>query len=160
MTMTTATEKQNITPSTIGSVLHRAPCYDLQLWLLALGRERVFREKLVRLARVKPGESVLDVSSGTGTLAIAAKRFVGPKGTVYGIDASPEMIARARNKAMKAGTEVVFKNAVAEALPFLDAHFDAVLTTMMLHHLPTEARRQFAREMRRGSEAGPTSASG
>jgi ubiquinone/menaquinone biosynthesis C-methylase UbiE len=58
------------------------------------------------------------------------------------------MIARARNKAMKAGIEVVFENAVAEALPFSDAQFDAVLATMMLHHLPSEARQQCVCETR------------
>ncbi len=136
-------------PGTTGSVLHRAARYDLLVWLLTLGRERVFREKVVRLARLGPGESVLDVGCGTGTLAIAAKRLVGLKGTVYGIDASPEMIGRARNKARKAGTDVVFKNALAEALPFPDAQFDAVMASMMLHHLPSEARRQCVREMRR-----------
>jgi ubiquinone/menaquinone biosynthesis C-methylase UbiE len=140
---------RNQTPSTTGSVLHGAARYDLLVWLLTLGRERVFREKVVRLARLKPGESVLDVGSGTGTLAIAAKRLVGPTGTVYGIDASPEMVARARHKAMKAGVEVVFKNAVAEALPFRDVQFDAVLTSMVLHHLPSEARQQCFREIRR-----------
>jgi ubiquinone/menaquinone biosynthesis C-methylase UbiE len=137
------------TPSTTGSVLHRAARYDLLVWLLTLGRERVFREKVVRLARLRPGESVLDVGSGTGTLALAAKRLVGPTGMVYGIDASPAMIARARNKAIKGGVEVVFENAVAEALPFPDAQFDAVLTSMVLHHLPSDARQQCFREMRR-----------
>jgi ubiquinone/menaquinone biosynthesis C-methylase UbiE len=140
---------QSLSPRTTGSVLHRAARYDLLVWLHTLGRERVFREKVVRLARLKPDESVLDVGSGTGTLAIAAKRVVGPKGTVYGIDASPEMIARAGKKARKTGIEVVFKNAVAEALPFPDAQFDAVLTSMMLHHLPRKARQQCACEMRR-----------
>jgi ubiquinone/menaquinone biosynthesis C-methylase UbiE len=137
------------TPSTTGSVLHSAARYDLLVWLLTLGRERVFRETVVRLARLQPGESVLDVGCGTGTLAIAAKRCVGPTGTVYGIDASPEMIARAAKKARKAGVEVVFKHAVAEALPFPDAHFDAVLSTVMLHHLPRNARQQCAGEIRR-----------
>jgi len=134
---------------TAGSVLHGAARYDLTVWLFTLGRERIFREKVVRLARLKAGESVLDVGSGTGTLAIAAKRLVEPQGTVHGIDASPEMIARARKKAMKTGVEVVFENAVAEALPFPDSQFDVVLTSMMLHHLPRKARQQCACEMRR-----------
>lgn len=142
-------EDRNRTPATTGSVLHWAARYDLLVWLLTLGRERTFREKVVRLARLAPGESVLDVGSGTGTLAIVAKRIVGPHGTVCGIDASPEMIARARKKAMKAGTEIVFENAIAEVLPFRDARFDAVLTSMVLHHLPSEAREQGFREMRR-----------
>jgi ubiquinone/menaquinone biosynthesis C-methylase UbiE len=137
------------TPSTTGAVIHWAARYDLLVWLVTLGRERVFREKVVRLARLQPGESVLDVGCGTGTLAIAAKRCVGPTGPVYGIDASPEMIARAAKKARKAGVEVVFTHAVAEALPFPDAHFDAVLSTVMLHHLPRNARQQCACEIRR-----------
>jgi ubiquinone/menaquinone biosynthesis C-methylase UbiE len=113
------------------------------------GTEPVFREKTLRLARIESGESVLDIGCGTGTLAIAAKRQTGPKGSVYGIDASPEMVARATKKARKAVVDVVFKNAVAEALPFPDAQFDLVLTTVMLHHLPRNARRQCASEIRR-----------
>jgi ubiquinone/menaquinone biosynthesis C-methylase UbiE len=59
------------------------------------------------------------------------------------------MIARAGRKARKAGIEVVFKHGVVEALPFPDAHFDVVLSTLMLHHLPRKAREECAREMRR-----------
>ena len=139
----------NATPGTIGAVLHSAALYDLQVWLAMLGRERVFRETVVRLARLRPGEAVLDIGCGTGTLAIAAKRHVGPTGTVCGIDASPEMLARAQKKARKAGVEIVFNNAMAQALPFPDAQFDAVLATVMLHHLPRKARQQCAAEMRR-----------
>ena len=90
--------------ATKGLVMHStARYYDLLTWLLTLGRERAFRDRLVDLARLAPGESVLDAGCGTGTLAIAAKRRVGPSGAVHGIDASPEMIARARRKAAKAG---------------------------------------------------------
>lgn len=132
-----------------GAVLHRAALYDLQVWLSTLGRERAFRDRVLRLAGIQPGESVLDVGCGTGTLAIAAARCVGPTGSVVGIDASPEMIARAKKKAMKAGAEAVFEHATAGALPFPDAHFDVALTTVMLHHLPRSARQQCVREVRR-----------
>jgi ubiquinone/menaquinone biosynthesis C-methylase UbiE len=137
------------TPSTSGLLLHRAARYDFVVWLAMLGRERLFREKVLSLARLESGESVLDVGCGTGTLAIAAKRHVGPAGAVYGIDASPEMLARANKKARKGGVDVVFKDAFAQSLPFPDAQFDAVLTTVMLHHLPRKARQQCACEMRR-----------
>lgn len=103
----------------------------------------------MRLARLEPSQSVLDIECGTGSLAIAAKRCVGPSGNVQGIDASPEMIGRARRKASKAGLAVTFTNGIVEALPSPDGQFDAVLSTLMLHHLPRGARRQCAREMRR-----------
>jgi ubiquinone/menaquinone biosynthesis C-methylase UbiE len=89
------------------------------------------------------------VGCGTGTLAIAPKRQVGTTGTVYGIDPSPEMLARASKKARKAGVEVIFENAAARTLPFPDAQFDVVLSTLMLHHLPRKGRQQCAREIRR-----------
>jgi ubiquinone/menaquinone biosynthesis C-methylase UbiE len=136
-------------PKKAGSILHSAARYDLQVWLLTLGRERKFREKLLRLVRLQPGESVLDVGCGTGTLAIAAKQRVGATGIVCAIDASPEMLARANRKARNAGVAVDFKNAYAQVLPFPDAQFDAVLSTLMLHHLPRRAREQCAAEMKR-----------
>jgi ubiquinone/menaquinone biosynthesis C-methylase UbiE len=143
----TAEAKQKL--GTSGIVLHKAAIYDFTLWLLSLGREEVFRERILRLAGLSPGEQVLDVGCGTGTLAIAAKRQVGTTGTVYGIDASPEMLARANKKARKAGVEIVLKNGLAESLPFPDAHFDVVLNTVMLHHLPGKLRRHCASEIQR-----------
>jgi ubiquinone/menaquinone biosynthesis C-methylase UbiE len=132
-----------------GLLLHAAVTYDLLIWLVTLGRERVFREKMLRLAHLKPGESVLDIGCGTGSLAISARRQVGRTSTVCGLDASPEMIARAEKKARKAHVDVGFKIAFAQSLPFPDAQFDVVLTTMMLHHLPKKGRGELAGEIRR-----------
>jgi ubiquinone/menaquinone biosynthesis C-methylase UbiE len=130
-------------------VLHWAARYDLFLWLVTFGRERRFREKLLAPARLQPGESVLDVGCGTGTLAIAAKRRVGEAGSVHGIDASPAMVARASHKARKANVDVAFGTGLAESLPFPDGSFDVVLSTVMLHHLPRDSRPLSLAEMRR-----------
>jgi ubiquinone/menaquinone biosynthesis C-methylase UbiE len=146
----TATRQRHSIPETKGVVLHsEARYYDFMAWILTRGRERSLREKLVHLARLQPGESVLDVGCGTGTLAIAAKRHVGSSGTVHGIDASPEMIARAEKKACSSGVDVSFDIGVVEALPFPDGQFDVVLNTLMFHHLPRAAWERCARKMRR-----------
>jgi ubiquinone/menaquinone biosynthesis C-methylase UbiE len=143
------TERHQAAPRTSGLVIHWAARYDLLAWLLTRGREGAFRERLISLADLQSGNSVLDIGCGTGTLAIAATHHVGPTGTVYGIDASPQMIARATRKAAKAGASAVFQVALAENLPFPDARFDVVLSTLMLHHLPRNTRQQCAIEIRR-----------
>jgi ubiquinone/menaquinone biosynthesis C-methylase UbiE len=145
----TATTDRYTAPGTKGRVLHWAAGYDLLAWLALHGREQAFREHLVTLARVAPGDAVLDIGCGTGSLAIAAKRRVGASGAVSGIDASPEMIARARRKAAKARLDVTFSTGVVEALAFTDRQFDAVLSTLMLHHLPREPRRRCMVEVHR-----------
>lgn len=137
------------TQGTKGRLIHAAAGYDLLAWLLLLGRERSFRERLADLARLEPGQSVLDIGCGTGSLAIVAKRRVNAAGSMHGIDASPEMIARARKKALKAGVDITFRQGVAENLPFPDGRFDVALSTLMLHHLPSAARKQCLREIRR-----------
>lgn len=145
-----ATKQEAHRLETKGIVLHSAArYYDMLAWWMTRGRERAFRERLVDLAGIAPGEAVLDMGCGTGSLALATKQRVGARGQVYGIDASPEMIARARRKAVKAGATVVLETGVAETLPFPDARFDVVVSTLMLHHLPRPVRQQCVREARR-----------
>lgn len=137
-------------PGTTGRVLHWALGYDLLVSLFMAGTgEGKFRERLLDLAGLRTGETVLDAGCGTGTLAIAAARRVGPSGRVHGVDASPSMIVRAARKSRRAGVAVDFRIGVAESLPYADGSFDVVLSTLMLHHLPREPRERFAREMRR-----------
>jgi ubiquinone/menaquinone biosynthesis C-methylase UbiE len=132
-----------------GALIHAAGNYDLTVWFFTFGRERALREKLLRLARIRLGETVLDVGCGTGTLAIAAARQVGSAGRVFGIDASRKMLERARRKAKKARQQVDFREAPAQHLPFEDGCFDLVTSTVMLHHLPAKARAEAISEIAR-----------
>lgn len=130
----------------VGILLHSAGMYDTLAWFLTFGRERAFREKMLAFADLKPGEAVLDVGCGTGTVALLAKKKVGPEGRVDGVDASPDMVARAAAKAQRAGSDVQFSNATAQQLPYKDGAFDIVLSTLMFHHLPKAGRAAFGRE--------------
>jgi ubiquinone/menaquinone biosynthesis C-methylase UbiE len=136
------------TPS--GNILLHAPRhYDFQVWLATGGKERWLREAILDRARLVPGETLLDIGCGTGTLAIAARRRLGPEGRVFGVDAAPEMVAAARAKARKASLDIEVEVGAAQALPFADDRFDAVTSTLMLHHLPKQGRPDCAAEMLR-----------
>jgi ubiquinone/menaquinone biosynthesis C-methylase UbiE len=135
-------------PATAGHVLHMARWYDLLGHIISLGRVNAVRAQLLDLAAPLPGETVLDVGCGTGTLALAMESRMG-KGEVHGIDASSEMIEVSREKATKAGSQVDFRVALIEAIPFPDATFDLVTSSMMLHHLPDDLKRSGLAEIRR-----------
>jgi ubiquinone/menaquinone biosynthesis C-methylase UbiE len=130
-------------PRTAGRVIHSAWFYDLLGTKMSGGRDT-----LLDLAAPQAGEVVLDVGCGTGTLALAAAGRV-PSADVTGIDASPEMIDRAGRKAAKQGSGVEFRVDVIESLPFADATFDLVTSSLMLHHLPTDLKRRGLAEVRR-----------
>jgi len=135
-------------PQTAGRVIRWARWYDLFGTVILFGRDKAVREKLIELAAPLPGEKVLDVGCGTGTLALALKSSVGT-GEVHGIDASPEMIEVAREKAAKAASDIDFQVALIEAIPFPDATFDLVTSSLMLHHLPDDLQRTGLGEIRR-----------
>ncbi len=94
-------------------------------------------------AHVVSGQRVLDVACGTGVLARALARRVRPGGSVVGLDVNDGMLAVARRKA----PEVEWVRGAAEALPFPDASFDAVVSQFGLMFF--EDRRAAIREMAR-----------
>ena len=76
-----------------------AGVYDLMNSLMTAGLHHRWRRRAVDLARVGLGDSVLDVASGTGDLAIELAARVGSGGSVIGSDFSEQMLDRARVKA-------------------------------------------------------------
>ena len=137
-------------PQTAGRTIRSwARFYDAASWLLSFGRAPAIKKMIVEMAAAAPGEAVLDVGCGTGSLAIALKAKGGASGEVRGIDASPEMIEQSRRKAAKQGAAVEFVVAPIEELPFPEARFDLVVSSFMLHHLPDGVKRKGLAEVRR-----------
>jgi ubiquinone/menaquinone biosynthesis C-methylase UbiE len=94
-------------------IVRWARFYDFMANVLSLGHESMLRQATVARAGVQPGQRVLDVGCGTGSLTVAAARQAGAAGQVYGIDASPQMIqvaARkvAAHKKVRGGAPVTF----------------------------------------------------
>jgi ubiquinone/menaquinone biosynthesis C-methylase UbiE len=128
-----------------------APTYDRLHFLQTIAR------RLVENADLRPGARVLDIATGTGVVALYAAQIVGQGGRVVGIDLSPEMLARASEKAAAAGlNQVTFQQGDAEHLDFPDASFDAVLCSSSLFFMPdmTVALREWRRVLAPGGTVG------
>lgn len=96
---------------------------------------------LIEMARLTPGEAVLDIACGTGLVTFRAAAAVAPAGTVTGTDIAEDMIAEARKLADAKGiTNVVFERMDAEALTVEDAAFDAALCALGLMYAPDPER--------------------
>ena len=119
------------------------PLYDpLLRWVM---REDRFKRQLVRQANIRPGERVLDLGCGTGTLTILIKRLH-PESVVDGLDPDPRILDIARRKANRSGVSVELDHGTATDMPYPDASFDKVLTSLVLHHLTGTARQQALNE--------------
>ncbi len=138
---------------TKGLILDQGWRYDLGMWFMDIfmfrGQLRQIRQRTVSLALLQPGEVVLDVGCGTGTLALEAKQRVGRPGRVVGVDPGAQQIARARTMATRRRLQVDFEIGVIEQIPFPDQMFDVVLSTLMMHHLPKNLKRQGLAEIAR-----------
>jgi ubiquinone/menaquinone biosynthesis C-methylase UbiE len=129
-------------PETTGLTLHWAPQYDFFTSLMGLGVNQANSRMVIELTKIKPGDKVLDVGCGTGSLTLTAKSYAGASGEVHGIDASPEMIDTARKKAQRSGLDVRFDIGLIEKIPFPDATFDVVVNRLVIHHLPDDLKRK------------------
>jgi len=126
-----------------------APCYDIAAWLVTFGRINAIRKQTLRVAALQPGQSVLDVGCGTGALTRLAAHAVGTAGRTVGTDASPQMIAVARKNTARMAPPIEFRVEPIEHLSFADGEFDAVLSSLMLHHLPDGLKERGLAEVRR-----------
>jgi demethylmenaquinone methyltransferase/2-methoxy-6-polyprenyl-1,4-benzoquinol methylase len=111
----------------VGQVFDRvAQRYDLMNDLMSLGLHRAWKAFAVALARVRPGEKVLDVAAGSGDLARAFQRRVSPGGEVWLSDVNRSMLERGRDRLLDAGALAPAVQCDSERLPFPAAYFDCV----------------------------------
>ena len=104
-----------------------AGVYDLMNTVMTAGMHHRWRERATDRAELVPGDTALDLCCGTGDLALALARRVGPEGSVVGCDFSERMLDLARRKAAERGaSQVRFEWADALELPYPDRSFDAV----------------------------------
>ncbi len=135
-------------------VFHRlTPVYDLFVRLFM--PEKRFKRDLIARARLAPGQRVLDLGAGTGTLAIMIKQNQ-PKVQITGLDGDAEVLAIARDKAARAGADIPFDLGSVTALPYSAESFDRVVSSLvmsLLSHADKQlALREAYRVLRGGGE--------
>lgn len=121
------------------------PLYDPVVKLL--GGDRA-RRALVDQAAIRPGQRILDIGCGTGTLVVLIKRLY-PDVDVVGLDPDPKALARGRRKAERASARIQFDRGFADELPYTEASFDRVFSSLMFHHLGRDEKEKTLREARR-----------
>src|SRR5438093_3507582 len=105
-------------------------------------------ENIMRRGDLKAGQRVLDLGTGTGSVAMQAAAVVGPAGRSTGADISPEMLALTRQRLVESGhSNVDLREGRAEQLPANDGTFDALVASLSLMYVIDRAAA--AREMRR-----------
>lgn len=140
-----------------------ANLYDLQVEILFNGTADPMRRRILAplkqglaAAGVENGAKVLDVACGTGR-TLSMIRDALPKTSLYGVDLSPAYLRKANeNLSAKPGVLPQLVQANGESLPFVDDHFDGVVSVFLFHELPAEARQNVINEMYRVLQPGGT----
>jgi demethylmenaquinone methyltransferase / 2-methoxy-6-polyprenyl-1,4-benzoquinol methylase len=120
----------------VAGVFHSvAKNYDLMNDLMSLGLHRVWKAFTIEASGAAPGMKVLDIAGGTGDLARAFAKRVGPSGQVWLTDINSSMLAEGRNRLMDEGVMLPVALADAEALPFASDSFDIVSVAFGLRNM-------------------------
>jgi ubiquinone/menaquinone biosynthesis C-methylase UbiE len=106
------------------------------------------RKALLDQAALQPGQQVLEVGCGTGSMVVQIKKLH-PQVEVVGLDPDPKALARARSKAKRLAPSIQFDAGFASKLPYPDGSFDRVFSSFMFHHLPADEKRNMLAEARR-----------
>jgi demethylmenaquinone methyltransferase/2-methoxy-6-polyprenyl-1,4-benzoquinol methylase len=126
--------------------------YDVMNDVMSLGLHRAWKAYTVAVADVREGERVLDLAGGTGDLARAFAKKVGPSGTVVHTDINEAMLRQGRDRLLDEGLVLPTAICDAERLPFRDAGFDVVSVAFGLRNMThkEKALTEMARVLRPG----------
>ena len=116
------------------------------------GAERRWRESIIEWIDPQPGEKIIDICSGTGTLTIMIARRLGGIGKVVGLELSPAQLRIARKKEKPKGLH--FLQGDAQGIPFSDSYFDKGVICGALHEMPQEVRKNVLSEAYRTIKPG------
>ena len=114
--------------------------YDVMNDLMSLGLHRYWKRFAIAVARPRRGERVLDVASGSGDLALALARAVGPSGEVWATDVNRRMLERGRDRLLDQGALVPAVQCDGERLPFASGRFDCVTVAFGLRNMTHKER--------------------
>ncbi|MFQ5681106.1 MAG: class I SAM-dependent methyltransferase [Candidatus Omnitrophota bacterium] len=138
---------------------HAARFYDLLSPAMTFYQEGRISQIAIDLLDIRPGNRILDIGCGTGTLTIKIARSLSglhPQSMVIGLDAAAKMIEVARKKS-RGLKNIRFDVRAAERLPYGDGSFDAIISTFFFHHidyrLKKMALRQIWRVLKKGAKA-------
>jgi demethylmenaquinone methyltransferase / 2-methoxy-6-polyprenyl-1,4-benzoquinol methylase len=112
-----------------------APKYDLMNDLMSLGLHRTWKAFAVAVSGARAGDRVLDVAGGSGDLARAFARRVGPTGEVWLTDVNGAMLGVGRDRLLDAGLAAPILQCNAERLPLRSGSFDCVSVAFGLRNM-------------------------
>jgi demethylmenaquinone methyltransferase/2-methoxy-6-polyprenyl-1,4-benzoquinol methylase len=111
--------------------------YDLMNSVLSFWQHKLWRNRTMKKMMVQPGESAVDVATGTGDWAVSLAKAVGPKGRVVGVDFCEPMLEIGIRKTEAAGLQQIeMLHGNAMALPFNDYTFDYATIGFALRNVP------------------------
>ena len=114
--------------------------YDVMNDLMSMGLHRLWKIFTIETSAVKAGDRVLDVASGTGDLARAFAKRVGPRGEVWITDINRPMLEVGRDRLADSGLLLPLAQCDAEKLPFPANHFDCVSVAFGLRNMTHKER--------------------
>ncbi len=114
--------------------------YDIGLDIATLGSYLPFIKKVIRMAKIKPDDRILDLGAGTGRNACLMAKYLSEKGELIGVDISKDMIAQFEKRCANFPNVKIINRKINQTLPYKN-DFNKVFISFVLHGFPQNARK-------------------